>query len=76
MILSFNLHCPLYTQIRKTLLDNIADIMGIPLTLTDDNLIRLILYGDDNLSTKLNASILKNTIIFLKTSERFDGPLF
>ena len=50
--------------------------MGIPLTLTDDNLIRLMLYGDDNLSTKLNASILKNTIIFLKTSERFDGPLF
>ena len=70
------LHCPFYTQIRNTLLDNIAYIMGIPLTLTDDNLIRLILYGDDNLSTKLNASNLKNTIIFLKTSERFDGPLF
>ena len=69
------MHCPFYTQIRKTLLDNIADIMGIPLTLTDE-LIRLIVYGDDNPSTKLNTSILKNTIIFLKTSERFDGPFF
>ena len=70
------LQFPFYTHFRKTLLDNIADIMGIPLTLTDDNLIRLILYGDDNLSTKLNTSILKYTIIFLKHPKGLMVPFF
>ena len=70
------LHCPFYTEIRKALLDNITNILGTPISLTDDNLTKLILYGDDNLSTELNRSILKNTIIFLKRSERFDVPLF
>ena len=35
----------------------------------------LLLYGDERYSGETNASILKNTIIFLKLSERFNTPL-
>ena len=41
----------------------------------DDKLTNLLLYGDNIHSAEVNASILKNTLIFLKSSERFDVPL-
>ena len=70
------LRCPLYTRLRNTLLDNIIEIVGSISNLNDDELVKILLYGDENLSTLENASILKNTIVFLKSSERFDIPLF
>ena len=69
------LRCPFYTDIRKTLLDNIIDIIGSILNLSEDKLVNLLLYGDDVYSSEQNATVLKNTIAFLKSSERFDGPL-
>ena len=70
------LRCPLYTRLRKTLLDNIIEIVGSISNLNDDELVKILLYGNETLSTLENSSILKNTILFLKSSERFDIPLF
>ena len=63
-------------RLRKTLLDNIIEIVGSISNLNDDELVKILLYGDEKLSPLENASILKNTIDFLKSSERFDIPLF
>ena len=65
----------IYTPIRKTLLDNIVDLIGAISNLSDDKLVNLLLYGHDSYSINTNASILKCTITFLKSSERFDIPL-
>ena len=70
------LRCPFYTCIRKTLLDNITDVIGPVSDLSDVKLVNLLLYGNDVYSTRQNFSVLQNTIIFLKSSERFDIPLF
>ena len=70
------LRCPFYTHIRGTLLENITDIIGDISDYSDDKLTNLILYGDSIYSIEVNSNILKNTLIFLKSSERFDIPLF
>ena len=69
------LRCPFYTHIRKTLLDNITNLIGDISNFSDDELTNLLLYGDNIHSIEVNASILKNTLIFLKSSERFGVPL-
>ena len=69
------LRCSFYTHIRRTLLDNIIDIIGDISNFSNDKLTNLLLYGDNIHSVEVNSSILKNTIIFLKSSERFDVPL-
>ena len=70
------LRCSFYTHIRKTLVDNVTDIIG-PLTrLSDDKMVRIFLFGDDAFTDDQNSSIMQNTIVFLKLSERFDTPLF
>ena len=69
------LHCPFYTHLRRTLLDNILELIDDISNFSDDKLTNLLLYGDSVLNVEVNASILKNTIIFLKVSERFYIPL-
>ena len=70
------LRCVFYTNIRTTLLENLVEIVGNIENFSDDQLIFLLLYGDANYNTEKNNSILKNTINFLKESERFNDPLF
>ena len=36
----------------------------------------ILLYGSEYFRVKTNQSVLKYTFKFLKTSERFDDPLF
>ena len=69
------LRCLFYSTIRKTLLDNIVEIVGSISNLSDDQMANLLLYGHQSYSFDANASILNSTIAFLKTSERFDIPL-
>ena len=69
------LRCPFYTHIRKTLLDNITNLIGDISNFSDDELTNLLLYGDNIHSIEVNSSIIKNTLIFLKSSERFGVPL-
>ena len=68
--------CPFYTPIRTTLIDNITNAIGPPIShLSDDKLVNLLLYGSDRYNTEQNSFVLKNTIAFLKSSERFDIQL-
>ena len=69
------LRCPFFASTRKHLLDSIVDLIGPISNFSDDNLLELLLYGNENYNVELNASILKCTIIFLKSSGRFDMPL-
>ena len=69
------LHCSIYLGWRKTLFDNVTTMVGTLSNLTDDQLINLLLYGDETFSDEQNTCILKNTINFLKSSQRFDIPL-
>ena len=64
------LRCPFYADVRKTLFDNIKNTIGSISSLSNDKLIHLLLYGKE-----VNAAILKSTIVFLKSSERFDMAL-
>ena len=70
------LHCHFYINQRKTLFDSLHDIkMSIP-NLSDDKLVNVLLYGDNNLyNTEINSLILNCTICFFKSSERFDNAL-
>ena len=69
------LRCSFYTHIRRTLLVNITDLIGDISVFSDDELTNLLLYGDNIHSIEVNASILKNTLNFLKSFKRFDVPL-
>ena len=69
------LRCSFFTDIRKTLLDNIVEIIGSLSDLSDDKLVDLLLYGNEIYSKDINTAILKYTIIYIKSSERFDEPL-
>ena len=69
------LRCSFFSSERKTLVDKVADVIGDISHLSDDKLIDLLLYGSDSLTTEQNACVLRYTIVFLKSSGRFDIPL-
>ncbi len=73
----FMLHCPFYINPRTTLNDNLLNI-GVALTnLSDDIKLNTLLYGNKHLYTnETNTLILKLTIVYLKSTERFEGALF
>ena len=69
------LHCSFYTFKRKVLLDSVRLIAGNILDLPDEKLVNLLIFGDVTYTDEQNSSILRNTITFIKSSERFDVPL-
>ena len=71
----FLLRCSLFSGCRKTLLDNIIDIVGSISNLNETDLIDLLLYGCKSYSPVVNTNILKCTISYLKDTERFDIAL-
>ena len=70
------LRCRLYSTIRTELLDDIYTVASSFMNYADEKLLNILLYGSEYFSVKTNQSILKSTIKFLKSSERFDDPLF
>ena len=66
----------LYSTIRTELLDDISTVDSSLTNYPDEKLLNILLYGSEYFSVKTNQSILKSTIKFLKSSERFDDPLF
>ena len=70
------LRCSLYTSDRRILYDKLRDTLGQIPNLPDDELVNLLLFGNDCYSAEQNCSVLRCTIAFLKSSERFDIPLF
>ena len=74
--LHFLLRCRLYSTIRTELLGNIYAVASSLTNYPDENLFSVLLYGSEYFNVKTNQSILNSTIKFLKSSERFDDPLF
>ena len=74
--LHFLLSCRLYSTIRTELLNDISTVDSSLTNYPDEKLLNILLYGSEYFSVKTNQSILKSTIKFLKSSERFDDPLF
>ena len=67
--------CSFFTHARKTLLENFVEKFGDIANISESKLVNILFYGNETFNADINATILKNTIIFLKESERFDIPL-
>ena len=66
-----------YISLRYLFLPKTEKILlvGSIANLSDTKLVHLLLYGDEQFDFDINSSILKQTISFLKNSERFDMTL-
>ena len=74
--LQYLLRCKLYSDLRTELLNDICTLNPTLKKLSHEKLLNILLYGSEDFSFKTNKKIIKSTIKFLKTSERFIGPLF
>ena len=72
----FFLHCPSFHTPRQTLLNNIRNIKEQILSGGEDQWIKTFLYGNPNFNLTANRLILKATIEYLISPERFKCPLF
>ena len=75
-MLHFLLRCRLYSTIRTELLGDIYTVASSLTNYPDEKLLNILLYGSEYFNVKINQSILNSAIKFLKSSERFDDPLF
>ena len=66
----------LYSDLRTELLNDICALNPTLNNLSHEKLLNILLYESEDFSFKTNKKIIKSTIKFLKTSERFIGPLF
>ena len=70
------LHCHYYNDIRKTLLVTVKEITNICLSdFIDETLVNLLLYGNSNYSLEENKEVIKASINFVLSSQRFAGAL-
>ena len=69
----FLLSCPLYVNARTTLINTVGTILASNNIATpiDDNLTKLLLYGNPALSDTDNKTILSATLDFITSSDRF-----
>ena len=66
----------LVLQAALELLDVMSTVDSSLTNYPDEKLLNILLYVLEYFSVKTNRSILKSTIKFLKSFERFDDPLF
>ena len=74
--LYYFLHCQSYTTLRIALTTDLKNINDAIMSLNENDLLHVILYGNKNFDNNMNVSILTATIKFIKVSERFGQPLF
>ena len=72
----FLLRWKMYSTIRTELLDDIYTFISSLTNYSDEKLSKILLHGLEYFSVKTNKSILKSTIKFLKSFERFADQLF
>ena len=71
------LRCHFYNSSRATLMNNFGNIKSSFAAVSDNNLISLLLYGNDKLDGRRNRRIFRmSTIRFIEDSRRFDEQLF
>ena len=63
-------------MLRRALMTNLENINDAIMSLNENDLLYITLYGNKNFENDMNISILAATIKFIKDSERFDQSLF
>ena len=72
----FFLHCDNFSTHRQTLFDKINSIDSHILTDTDNNIVKILLYGNPSSEDLYNKEILNASIEYILSTERFNNPLF
>ena len=70
------LHCPLFSDERLILMNNIRNIDNNILNLNDSRFSEVFFFGNCSFNNTKNRSILKTTIKYIVSSKRFEVPLF
>ena len=70
------LRCQNYTTLRRALITELKNINDAIMSLNENDLLHVILYGNKNFENNMNISILTVTIKFMKDSKWFDQPRF
>ena len=72
----FFLCCPLFAEKRQKFLNSLFKIDVSFKNLNDEMLSDILLFGSDKYKDTVIKEILVHTINFLKTTKRFERPLF
>ena len=70
------LHCPLFSDERLILINNIQNIDNNILNLNDSRFSEVLLFGNSSFNKTKNTSVLNTTIEYIVSSKRFEVPLF
>ena len=70
------LYCNLYSDHRTELLNDAFALNPSLKNLSHEKFLNVLLYGLESFCFSTNKKTTKSTIKYLKTSERFIGPLF
>ena len=71
----YPLHCQLFSNHRCDLMNSVKSIVPNFESLTDNNRVDILIYGDSKFDENINKIILEVTINYLKNSKRFSGSL-
>uniref|UniRef100_A0A7M5XMH3 Reverse transcriptase zinc-binding domain-containing protein n=1 Tax=Clytia hemisphaerica TaxID=252671 RepID=A0A7M5XMH3_9CNID len=72
----FFLHCSIYSYARQSLFDKLQDLRTVFLPLNPSYFCRLLLYGDESLTSISNQTIILSVVEYIHESGRFSGALF
>ena len=70
------LHCQNNLSFRTTLMNDLNNINTAIASLNSNDLLRVILYGDQRFNKETNCKILTASIKFIKDTKRFEKSLF
>ena len=72
----FLLQCSLFLNERYVLMNKIRDIDSSLIDQNEKSLCYTLLFGKENMNDSKNTHILKGTIEYISSTERFNVPLF
>ena len=75
LLLIFFLHCPLYSNQPRTILNNLVNIHHTLLGNNDFSLTQILLFGNTTFNAIENTKIINLTSDFVLSTKRFDEVL-
>ena len=70
------LHCPLFSEQKTKLFENLGNLDNTLLNNCDDDLLNILLYGSSTYSFSTNNKIMSLTVEVIESTKCFDKPLF
>ena len=74
--LYYLLRCDRYSIDRLELLNDIITLSRSLKNSSEEKLLKILRYGEEDFTSQMNSEILKCTIKFIKKTNHFSGPLF